>query len=244
MTEIEHIYITHWKPLTQRKEYLENKLKELNLINKVTFMEKWDRNDKISQVNSKKFYTENNPDNWVIRGIAKHYKMSKDSFRNLYKGEIYNFLNHYECYKDMYMKGYNNALILEDDCILLNNFTENLDKYIKQIKPYDWDILFLGDYCHHLYKWPIHDKINNNIYHAGMSNTADAYVLSKSGVKTIIKNNTFPFSFPIDFEMNYWIVKFNMKSFWVTPSIIKQGSVMSNVNNHYKSTAYKERTHG
>lgn len=235
MRPIDKIYITHWKPLKGRKQYLENRLKEFGLLKITTFMEKWDRNDENYKNQIDNYYKDNNVEDWLEHGDTKAYKLDKSSFRNLSNCEKYNFMNHIECYKDMIKNNYKLCLILEDDCILCDNFKIDLQKYIKQMNDIDWDVVFLGKYCHNQYNFPEEGHKTTNLHLTGMSNTADAYFLNYQSVRTIINNLKYPFVLPIDFEMNYWFKKYDMKVYWGKPHLIIQGSGFHK-RGDYKST--------
>jgi GR25 family glycosyltransferase involved in LPS biosynthesis len=55
-------------------------------------------------------------------------------------------LKHFLAYREIADK-YDEALILEDDVILSNSFSESLKTYMLEL-PDDYDMLFIGDGCH------------------------------------------------------------------------------------------------
>lgn len=223
MSKLEIIYITHWKQLKERKQYLTTRLKELGLFEKTLFMEKWDRNTTNSS-EKHKYFKYNNTKDWYEHGNFKHFQLKKNSFRNLHDAEIYNFLNHFECFKHMIENDYEYALILEDDSILKNNFFM-IDDILDQLEQQkDWDGVFFGNYMHKLTNFEKLEKVSKNLYKTGTSNTADSYMLSKKAVRKIVNNMEWPFVLPIDFEQNYWFQKYKMNIFWTMPSLINQGS--------------------
>ena len=145
---IDKIYVTHWKPLTDRYEYLSKRLKKLNLFDKTIFMTRWDKNE-IDLKDTEQFYQKNNVKDWVKKGNIKNiYSMNENSFRNLKEAEIFNMLNHIECYNDIYKNKYKNCLILEDDCIILNdNFEEKINYILSSNIKDTYDFVFMGNYC-------------------------------------------------------------------------------------------------
>lgn len=63
--------------------------------------------------------------------------------RELVLGEIGCALSHLEVYKDIIKKGYQNALILEDDLAVETDVTDELTQSFTEL-PENWDLLYLG----------------------------------------------------------------------------------------------------
>lgn len=187
-------------------------------------MTRWDKNE-IDLKDTEQFYQKNNVKDWVKKGNIKNiYSMNENSFRNLKEAEIFNMLNHIECYNDIYKNKYKNCLILEDDCIILNdNFEEKINYILSSNIKDTYDFVFMGNYCiKNIKKF---NKINDVLYSTQQSNTADSYLVSLKAIKKLLSDkDLFPFVYPIDFEMNYWFQKNDMNVYWHYPELIKQGS--------------------
>lgn len=236
LPNIDKIYITHWAKLIDRKKYLTERFKFLNIEDKVIWMEKWDKRN----CNSSEFthlYEKGRIDLWVERGNIKHYQMDKNTYRDLCDAEIFNFLNHIECYKDAIKNNYEKILILEDDIILPDNFIENLNKYMEQlIKIPNWDAMFIGTYLKDITHVKEPKQITSHLFLTNSSNTVDSYILNTNTIKKILNSDIFPFVYPIDFEFNYWIKNLNLQVYWGMPGITHQGSLT-----HYKSSVTVKR---
>lgn len=144
-------------------------------------------------------------------------------------------LSHFHAYKEIADK-YDHALIIEDDVILSNNFTETLTKYLTQL-PEEYDMLFLGDGC----KFHIHPDMlvpRKYIYERGVDPTewggngatrcCDSYIVNKkcaiklteylSTLKTKISE------IGIDWWLNNLARHYQFKVYWAEPTIVTQGS--------------------
>lgn len=143
-------------------------------------------------------------------------------------------LSHFYAYKEISDK-YDNGLILEDDAILINNFTDILNKYMDQL-PKNYDMLFIGDGCNlHIEK----NKLipNQNIYEKclyptlwggnGASRCSDSYIISKKCANKLceyINNLNYKIELPIDWWINVAARDNNFKVYWAEPTIVTQGT--------------------
>ena len=212
MTSIDKIYITHWEPLVERKQYLTQRLTEIGLWDKVVFMTHYNR------------YTTD----WD--NINKLYFQNQNIDFKMTRAQICNFLNHYECYKDILKNNYQNCLILEDDCLInIDDFPYQLDKILNSNVKNIYDFIFIGNVTFHSIN--NFKKVNDFLHFKQESNSADAYLCSNKGIRTLLNNNIIPFSKGIDHAMNDWFRDFNMNVYMHNPFIILQGS-----GNKYAST--------
>ena len=155
-------------------------------------------------------------------------------FKNISNAEISCTLHHIECFKKIVEK-YDYALILEDDAILCDNFTDKLKKYISQL-PTNWDMLFIGNGAGlHIPKHIINNTIN--IYKkenfatlwggGGATRCMDSYLITKRCCQAILKRVYLP-NYIIDMPTDHWLNKviknYNFNIYWAEPTIICQGS--------------------
>ena len=201
------IFVTHYKKLIDRKLFILAQFKKHNITD-YEFIEI--ERDDLSNPNISMFH--------------KNYKNCLMSM----------LLKHFYVYKEISDK-YDNGLILEDDVILINNFTEILHKYMDQL-PKNYDMLFIGDGCNlHIEK----NKLipNQNIYEKclyptrwggnGASRCGDSYIISKKCANKLceyINNLNYKIELPGDWWLNVAARDNNFKVYWAEPTIVTQGS--------------------
>jgi len=163
-------------------------------------------------------------------------KQNIDVFQENYSNsQIAISLSHFYAYKEISEK-YENALILEDDVVLSDQFTHKFNLYMNNL-PEDYDMLFIGDGCNlHIEANKIipnnfiYEKCNesnsNNCLH-GATRCCDSYVVSKKCSKKIcdyIKNLSYKINIPVDWWLNVAIKGNNFKIYWAEPTIVTQGT--------------------
>jgi len=142
--------------------------------------------------------------------------------------------SHFKAYKEIVDK-YDQALILEDDAIMNENFTETFEKYLHEL-PKSFDQLYIGEGCG-LHIPPELIKENTHIYLKGLyptnwggqgsSRCTDSYLVNK---KCAIKLCDYIYkrkkliNIPIDFWINFANKDNNFEVYWAEPTIVKQGS--------------------
>lgn len=159
-------------------------------------------------------YHTNDIYNWEIKTEAP--------FRDLRQSEISLAYKHILVYKDIFLNRYKNALVLEDDVIVLDDFEEQFDNNLK--KTPEWDMIFIGSGCNLSISQD--DLIDNQIAYRKSnpaSKCTDSYCISGQAASKLA-TNLVRHSLPIDFELNYWIEKLDFKVYWWEPPLVKQGS--------------------
>ena len=109
--------------------------------------------------------------------IAKFYSPElalQKSHRVLENSEIACALSHLSVYKKMVDEGINEAIILEDDVVLHENYIQNV-AMARQLMPQDWQILLLG-----YDQWAIDDK------HTGQNNLCHITAARAKNLKIIV----------------------------------------------------------
>jgi GR25 family glycosyltransferase involved in LPS biosynthesis len=162
-------------------------------------------------------------------------KQNIDMYQENYsKSQIAISLSHFYAYKEISEK-YENALILEDDVVLSENFSVVLNQYLNQL-PQDYDMLFIGDGCNlHIENYKI--TPNQLIYEkclyptnwggGGATRCTDSYIVSKKCAIKIcdyIKNLSYKINLPVDCWLNIASVDNNFKVYWAEPTIVTQGT--------------------
>jgi len=200
---IDKIYVIHYKKLVERKKFMLEQFEKHNITN-FEFID-------------------------IDRDELENYDVSIFE-KNYSKSQIAITLSHLQAYKEILAK-HSNALILEDDAILSDNFVEKLNGYLAQI-PENYDMVFLGDGCGlHIesnFIVPNINVYNTNIREDGSATRcADSYVISKKCAANIIKyteNLPLKIKNAIDAWLNSVIYALNLNIYWTEPTIVTQGT--------------------
>ncbi len=127
------------------------------------------------------------------------------------------------------------CLIFEDDVILVDHFQTRFNSSLYET-PIDWDLIFIGSGCN--LRIPI-DKlmVGQTAYKVDhpSSKCADSYCITLSAARRIL-STIIPFTFPIDFELNYQMKLHNMNVYWWEPPLVSQGSETGMYQTHRVTT--------
>jgi len=188
-------YITHYTPLTERKQHIISSLQNANITD-YEFIESYDR-DILTQNDIKKF-------------------------SNITRSEISLFLKHVDIFK----KGNDDAIVvLEDDAVLVDNFKEKLENYMKISKSFDYDIIVPGECCN----LHANNITPNQIFYRDYSvfgRGTCMYILNKSVCKKLydIYNSESIIVKPVDHWLSDMMRKYNLIMYWTEPTLVFQGS--------------------
>lgn len=149
---------------------------------------------------------------------------------NLSKVHMAICLSHFYVYEKI-ANNHEEALILEDDVIINDNFFKNLNNYLTQL-PNNYDMIFIGDGCNlHIDKNKIlpecifYKRFLNKEY---ATRCTDSYIVSNKCSKKIINdiyNNSLKINEAVDWFLNYYFKdNQNFDIYWSEPTIISQGS--------------------
>ena len=86
----------------------------------------------------------------------------KSKYPYMRPGELGHLASFLKIFQDIVKKGYQQVLILEDDCIFIENFKKKFNDSYEKL-PEDWDLLYLGVNQMHLDSTPKPDNINSKI---------------------------------------------------------------------------------
>jgi len=193
---VDHIFVVHYSPLVERKEYLTKKFNELNITN-YTFYEEYNRNTTSQET------------------MDSYFKL-----KNLNPAQICITIAHLEIYKKIMSEGYSTCLILEDDARLCDDFKNKLESYMTSL-PKDFNLAFINDGCGLHATNIVPDKI---WYNKNISRTCCAYIINKKTCELLVKT-AIPFTFAIDAEINKQVIDNNLIIYWCEPTIVSDGSV-------------------
>ena len=205
----EKIYVTHYSPLSERKEKLNDYFSKTNL--KV----EWIENENIEN----DFYAPEEKE-WYNK-MQTAYPHDKTSFRPLLKTEISIAVKHYECFKRIAKSENEYAIIFEDDVIFKDSAMEKYADYLAET-PSEWDVIFFGYGCFLTVPSKQEGKLSYKL-DKPYTRCLDSYIIKKTACEKILKNLK-PITLPIDFELTYSFMQNDLKVYWWEPPLTEQGS--------------------
>ncbi|KAF0376082.1 glycosyltransferase family 25 protein [Gigaspora margarita] len=193
----EHIYVINLKTRTDRRKKLEALAGKFNL--NLEFFPAVSKDDEEAQIDPN-------------TGLRSTHKAC--------------YLSHYRIYKSIEERGYESALILEDD-IDLELSIASIMTNIHRIVPSNWELLYLG-FCSN---WegsgdPIEDKINispsHKLYNSNKPYCTHAYAISRAGIQNLLGKLTEEVRAPIDLELVGMVGDKKINSYTIMPPLITQ----------------------
>ncbi|CAG8614262.1 4207_t:CDS:1 [Cetraspora pellucida] len=133
------------------------------------------------------------------------------------------YISHYLIYASIVSRGYDSALILEDDVDIELNIT-SIMSYIHSVLPNDWDLLYLG----HCMNWegsffePLDDSSPIfKLYPSKKPYCTHAYAVSYAGALKLLKELSV-LEVPVDLELISRIDDGIVTSYSIEPAIVVQ----------------------
>ena len=201
------VFVVHYKKLEERKKNILEQFKKNNITD-FEFIE-IDR-DELQDIDKSYF--------------SVHYPAREIAITS----------SHFKAYKEIAEK-YDQALILEDDAIMDEKFSETFEKYLHEL-PKTFDQLYIGEGCG-LHIPPELIKPNTHIYLKGLyptswggqgsSRCVDSYLVNKKCAKKLceyINKKKYKINIPIDFWINFANIENKFEVYWAERTIVKQGS--------------------
>jgi GR25 family glycosyltransferase involved in LPS biosynthesis len=201
MLDVNKVYMTHYSPLKDRKS---------QMIKTLPFDMEW-------------FEQEPQDEYWTKDEQSWASKAPTVPFKNISRSEVSLAHKHIEAYKDIVKNKYQKSLILEDDVMIVENFPTHFNNHLTKT-PSDWDFIFIGSGCG--LRIPQHlqqpEQIAYRVAHPA-SKCTDSYCITYEAAQKIL-STIIPFTFPIDFELNYQMELHDMNVYWWEPPLVAQGS--------------------
>jgi len=211
---VNSVYIAHYSPLIERREFLKKQF-SINNINSYEWFEQEPNFEEL--------------DKWCdTMGISWDRKMRMPPLsyiprRELKASEISLAYKHIKIYEDILKNGVDVSLVLEDDVVLADDFVNKFNQMLHDT-PSDWDMIFIGSGCN--LSIPESEMVmGQTAYRKSHPATkcTDSYLITLSATNKIMKT-IFPLTFPIDFELNYQLLMHDLRVYWWEPPLVKQGS--------------------
>ncbi len=191
------IYIIHYDKLVERKEHIENQIKDFSNVE------------------------------WILNKNPEDLSDCELSlFRsNLSKGSKSLTMKHIEAFKRIVKNDIDYALIFEDDIILDPDFDVYFELIKEQFLISDFEICFIGNGCGlQIDKKEIGNEYIYDSYY--QSRCTDSYIIKKSLCKKFldIYIEYDEYYMNIDHIMNKWFKDYDIKTCWSGKTIVEQGS--------------------
>jgi collagen beta-1,O-galactosyltransferase len=172
--------IINLKKNKERKKKMEEKIKKTCLTNYIYMDALYGKNE-LHKYNFK-----------IVPNYIDPYKKT-----SIYVGTIGCTLSHYFVWKYIVENNIEKLLILEDDCVFLENF-DNMLKYILELDLY-YDMFYLNRIkLNETYNLGDEIEINNKIIIPKYSYNTDSYILTYNGAKKLLDANLLKHFLPID----------------------------------------------
>lgn len=154
---------------------------------------------------------------------SKHYQLTK--------GAIGCYLSHVKIWEDIMQKGYNIALILEDDAKVPSDILDKINRSIVDI-PVDWDIVLLGYLCNKCVSYNNYKKVERFML-------THSYLITRTGIDKILQTKSlFPITQQIDSYMSELSSVLNI--YTVDSKIVRQFNSRTDIQAPLKDKQAKE----
>ncbi len=217
---LDKIYIIHYAPLEERREYLERRLKELG-IEKYS---EWIVSEKDEDITSGHMNLVDSSE----RAINERIKVLGSKLPPIGKIDVIMMIQHLLILRKIAKtKGKKVSVIFEDDVLLSDDFPNRLDFAIKKLNDVEWDVCYTDKGS--LFVDP---KVKNNynekivLYEPPNrgANTTGSYLITAKSAKKLLKIMK-KISIGPDMELSYIQKKNKLKVFWTVPFLTYQGSI-------------------
>jgi GR25 family glycosyltransferase involved in LPS biosynthesis len=151
------------------------------------------------------------------------YQLGPLSYRNTSRKispvDLSLILKHHHSWEYQYKNSIDYALILEDDCEIPQNFSNLVDRIIKEAEVLKLDLVMIGSYPSPLFIAPNQDP-NFIVHYHPLQKTrcTHGYLISKSASKIMVDGFT-NINNAIDFKMNEVIQLNNLRVGWLEPGL-------------------------
>lgn len=217
MNDFPITYIMHYSKLIERKNHLEQCLKDIP--RKPILITEFDQENLTEEIINKNYILD-------LQRYQQAVDLGYAGNKELRSCDISLNLKHFKTMQKFAKTNEEVALFLEDDIIPNPDYAEQI-KFILSNIPSDYDMIFIGSGCGDVFRkqrLKNSKKINDNCHEIQSTNCTEAYLISRNAAIKLYENSL-PFSLPIDWELGYRIIQLNLKVYWWFPHIFEQGSL-------------------
>jgi GR25 family glycosyltransferase involved in LPS biosynthesis len=219
------IFICHYTPLVERRTFLQSQLDQCGLTNV-----EWVTEKDLAGLDLSTYY-DGSDETLKKRNETTFKAFNYGDQPQLTTACTELTTQHVLAYKRIIDQDLESGIVFEDDTILAKDFNTKIEQYMQEL-PDDWDIFYFGSgHSSSLRsKMTLTERIrcwrgNQHVFRREnrQSRWTDSYAVSRKAAETLMPT-IIPFSYPIDWELNYQQAIHEMNVYWGEPTISKQGS--------------------
>lgn len=211
------IFIVHYKPLKDRKEYIDSFLSKTNLP--------FEYSTEVTRDNINHSYFSTNYSDIERKNAHTTTPVTPGDY-NPTKPIMANTLEHLVIYKKIIKENLDFGLVLEDDAVFVDDFESKLEEIVNNL-PKEWDTIFATNGCENRPDIKNSDDfIEEGLFYESLEKkswTGGAYFIKKDTAKLFL-DNIRPIVYPPDFELTYLQNYLDKKVYWLGDPIIYEGS--------------------
>lgn len=235
------LYVIHYTRAPERKRAMQVQF-FYEGIDSCTFVEPFDREALTDDLLARAYA--GTEENWNERAVALHDIYREQAYHNrlrktwsegvdydvdlpwtrlrpLRLAEISCSMKHWLAWRDIQRNATPIAVVLEDDVILVPDFVDRLHDGLART-PAGWDIICFGYGSHMRVPERTPDQTVYRMRPGRMKCTDSYFITGRAAL--LLVEALLPFSQPLDWEMTYWMNKFDLNVYWWDPPITLQGS--------------------
>lgn len=210
--DVDKIYIVNYIENVDRRAYIADYLSKYDNI--IEFCSFPNRVELTSDLIHKYYDTDTNK----LRMRSDVY--GREYFATMMPSEIATAICHYIIFKKSLSEISDRCLILEDDVIFNDNFT-NFNNFLTDT-PSDFDCIFIGDGAK-LHAENVESGKTAYLRTSSVTRCTDSIVYTKKLLDNIV-SAYHKFTQPIDWEMELILRELNARVYWWEPTLVSQGS--------------------
>lgn len=219
--KIDSIYIIHYPENVNRKIYLDEQLKSVNIPYFFRSLYNRDSPEVLEDYYFDISTANRDKRNAVMTNFNKKVEIGPD--KQSLKGRAYRAvtIEHFKTFEHILQNTNDQwVLILEDD-VIFDEPLQNIINLYESLIPEICDVCYIGSGCQltipNTTGMPIIENIQKH------SRCSDSYIIKRSALEKIVKT-ALPFYSAIDWELNYLQMVNNLIVYWGTDPKIRQGS--------------------
>jgi len=211
------IFIVHYKPLKDRKEYIDSFLSKTNLP--------FEYSTEVTRDNINYSYFSTEYSDIQRKNERTSTPVTPGDYTPT-KPIMANTLEHLVIYKKIIKEDLDFGLVLEDDAVFVDNFESRIEEIVNNL-PDVWDTIFATNGCENRPDIKNSDDfVEQGLFYESLEKkswTGGAYFIKNNTAKNFL-DNIKPIVYPPDFEITYLQNLLDSKVYWLGDPIVYEGS--------------------